>query len=172
MEVILALGALILVGLGWNWVKGKAREKANQNIFSRTAHRQGQELTASILRAEVSAGLESVQNSIISQVVTVDGPPLVIADIYLESTAPGRIVYVCGTKLNTAFRAVVTLHESGDSGGRVAVEQVFSHWQTLDGVVAPVSTMKRLRTDLESGLRAVDPEVAVRVLGRSSLGAP
>jgi hypothetical protein len=169
VEVILGLAALIGLAWGWLWITGKVREKANQNIFSRTAHRQGQELTESILRAEVSADLKTVQDAIIAQVVTVATPPLVISDIYLDSVAPGRIEYVCGTKLQTAFRAVVTLRETD---GRVVVEQMFSHWMTLDGVVAPVSTMQRLRTDLERGLHTVDHRAVVNIVGSNALGRP
>jgi hypothetical protein len=160
VEAFLGLAALIALAWGWIWIKGKVREKANQNIFSRTAHRQGQELTESILRADVSGDLKAIQAAIVAHVVIVAAPPLVISDIYLDSVVPGRIEYVCGTKLATAFRAVVTIRETD---GRVIVEQMFSHWMTLDGVVAPVSSMQRLRTDLERGVHSVDPGAVVNV---------
>jgi hypothetical protein len=165
VEPLLLLGVIVALALVWAWLKSRLGEAANRSVFSRRAHKLGQELTGSILRVTATGTSAAVHQSLESTVETVGSAPTILADVYIESNTPERIQYACGNRMTTAFRAVVTLQTDGD---KVIVEQAFSQWRTADGVVSPVSTMQRLRSDVEAGVRAIDPAAAVTIVERRS----
>lgn len=169
MDVVLLLVAMMVVVVAWGWGKDKLAARAHQVTVARQNQKRGQELVGTALRGTATATPLAVRDALASLVETVDAPPVLVPDIYVESEHTDRILYACGNRIATTFRAILILRAAD---GRVVVEQRFLEWTTADGVVSPVATMQRLRTDIARAIRAVDPQATVTVVPRKHHDTP
>jgi hypothetical protein len=162
MDVVIGIvGLAAIFGAIYLFQKGTSAlgKKANQHVFARGAHSEGQELVSQRLVFAARANVETVKTAVLSKVKVAPKTPVAIADAYLVGATDSLIIYECGNKLHTQFRGRLRL-ESTNDGVRGSWE--ISDWTEADGIVAGQSVMKRLIADINTALRSVDPNAALR----------
>lgn len=166
-EIIIGIvGLAVIFGVIILLQKGASTlgSKANQNLFMRGSHREGQELVSKQLVCHVDASREDVRKAILATVKVAPQVPLVFADAYIMESSDSHVVYGYGKKLRLSFRAVVQLLDAKD--GRTTVIWNIINWTEGDGIVDGQSVMKRLLVDINSGLRTVDQKANLGIVGR------
>lgn len=160
------VGLAGIVGVIYLFQKGTSAlgSKANQSLFMRGSHREGQELVSKQLVCRVDASREDVRKAILATVKVAPQPSLVFADAYIMESNDSRIVYGYGKKLSLSFRAVVQLLDAKD--GRTTVVWNIINWTEGGGIVDGQSVMKRLLSDINSGLRTVDQKASLKISGQ------
>ena len=144
----------------WLWREGTsaATARLNRMLFSRSAHRRGQDATRSRLvftsdrpAAEV---LEALRLSIPSGVQT-----RMFARLYVSRTTPRAVEFAYGSRLHTGFRSLVVLDDSA-SGGCEGSYEVRS-WNEVHGLVNDLEELQELQRRMLAGLAELGATVAL-----------
>ena len=156
------VGIAAFIGVAILWQKGTSAlgKKANQTVFMRGSHRQGQELVSQQLMSHVDASRDEVRKAILATVQVAPQVPAVIADAYLIEATDTYILYGFGNKFRQSFRGMVRIIES--TNGKATVVWDIVNWTEGDGIVGGQSVMKRLITDISTALRSIDPNAQLR----------
>lgn len=158
VEAILFLALIVGAYVLWNKVSSPATAKANQQVFSRNAHREGREIVSQQLQFRVKATPTEVKRVVLS---TVEAPtlPAIIPNAHLIEVTDSYILYGYGTKLMPHnFRGLLTFE--GADGGTHGT-WTFLDWTEGDGIVAGISVMQRLIADINTALKSVDANAVV-----------
>jgi hypothetical protein len=160
--VIGIVGLVTIFGAIYLFQKGTSAlgKKANQTVFMRGSHREGQELVSRQLTCHVNAGRDAVRKAILATVQVAPQVPAVIADAYLIEATDTYILYGHGNKLRQTFRGMLRIVES--TNGKATVVWDIVDWTEGDGIVGGRSVMKRLIADINTALRSVDPNATLR----------
>jgi hypothetical protein len=162
MELIIGiLGLALIVGFVVLMQKGSRllSRKANQKVFQRRAHSEGQELVSQRLEFHARASVDDVRRAVLSTVKIASSVPAVIPDAHLIEAKDAHILYGYGVKLAPhKFRGLLRL-EATDDG--VSGSWDIINWTLADGVVEGQSVMKRLVADINTALKSVDPKASL-----------
>lgn len=158
--IILAILAIIALAIAWALFKGFLRAMADQHIFYRKDHRDGQRLIAEHFEFTIHAPRSQVIDTILAALKVGPGIPTAVPEVYLKEASPDRLVIAYGSSLlRKSFAATVTLAMTDN--GTIGTWQITA-WTTTNGVVDCVTVMRRLRADLDTALRSLDPAHATR----------
>ena len=158
--IVVAIIALIAITVIWVILKGYLREKADQHIFYRKDHRDGRLLVAERFRFTIHAPLPKVIDTIVATMRVSPGIPTALPEVHIKEASANRIVLAYGsTLLRKNFTAALDVAVNGDL--TVGAWQI-TGWTTTNGVVDCVSTMRRLRADLDKALSSLDPAYPTR----------
>lgn len=160
------IGLAAIIGTFYLFQKGTSAlgRKANQNLFMRGSHREGQNLVSQRLMCHVGASRDEVRKAILTTVKVAPQVPPVIADAYLIEATDTYILYGHGNKLRQSFRGIVRILES--TNGKATVVWEIVDWTEGDGIVGGQSVMKRLVADINTALRSVDAQANLRAVGQ------
>ncbi len=143
METILVIAVLIGVGLVLNWLRNSFWRAANRKVLLRGQHRRGRELVTDAITAESEHEPETLRERVISEVAAPTEPKnAVYPTIYLAEQTPQMLTFVCGTRMQTVFTALVAIQEVGD-GSRLHFS--VPSWTESDGIVAQLSQLEELK---------------------------
>jgi hypothetical protein len=137
--------------------------QANQKVFARKGHREGEELVSQRLVFTSSASVDEVREAILSTVKVAPNVPAIIAEAHLIEAADTYILYGYGNKMKPHnFRGLLELEvkEGGVQGAWNIV-----NWTLADGIVEGQSVMKRLVADINTALRSLDENATLRPAG-------
>lgn len=175
--VVFALIVAVLWGLGR--LKDKAIDASVGAVNRRVQsgkHADGVQLAESIFFYGVGAS-EATDAEIIASLrsgvlaapgkAASDSPPVIgVPTTHVRQVEESRIAWAHGTSIATSFTAaatVVTVNwESGDSERGVALS--FPDVSERDGIVADITSMRALKTDVLTALRTIDPNVVEKVI--------
>ena len=159
---VLALVVLVIVAVLWGRLKDYGRAKAEQHVFARRDHRDGQQLVAEELHFTLAADPGRIRDVVLSSVRLAPQCPAVLADAYVLEATDSEVVVAYGSALSRRnFTASLRLRPAGagDTSDTRRVDAVWGirTWTLSDGVTDGVSVMRRLREDVEAALRGLDP---------------
>lgn len=159
---VLALVVLVIVAVLWGKLKDYGRAKAEQHVFARRDHRDGQQLVAEELHFTLASDPGRIRDVVLSSVRLAPQCPAVLADAYVLEATDSEVVVAYGSALSRRnFTASLRLSPAGagDTGDTRRVDAVWGirTWTLSDGVTDGVSVMRRLREDVEAALRGLDP---------------
>ena len=160
--IIGVAGLAVLFGVGYLWQKATSAmgKKANQAVFARRGHREGQELVTQRMEFTVHASLADVKRAILSTVKVAPNIPAVIQDAHLIRAGDDHILYGFGNKLIPHnFRGMLALESTGDV---VKGSWEIINWTLADGIVVGQPVMKRLAADINTALWSIDPNARLR----------
>lgn len=157
------IGLVAIIGVIWLWQKFTSAlgKKANQAVFQRKGHREGQELVAQTLYFTANTSMEKLKKAFDSHVQVADSKPAVLGDAYVLEQASDHIIYECGNKLRTSFNGI--LEFSPDGTGTKGSWRILN-WTLADGIVDGQSVMKRLNADIQAAVKSVDPGANFRIV--------
>lgn len=157
------LGFIAIIGVIWLWQKltSAVGKKANQAVFQRKGHREGQELVAQTLYFTTNANVETLKKAFDSRVQVAQGKPAMIGDAYILEETAGHIIYECGNKLRRSFNGL--LEFSADGAGTKGSWRILN-WTIVDGIVDGQSIMKRLTADIRTAVTSVDPGATLKIV--------
>lgn len=143
-------------------LKDYGRAKAEQHVFARRDHRDGQQLVAEELHFTLASDPGRIRDVVLSSVRLAPQCPAVLADAYVLEATDSEVVVAYGSALSRRnFTASLRLSPAGagDTGDTRRVDAVWGirTWTLSDGVTDGVSVMRRLREDVEAALRGLDP---------------
>jgi hypothetical protein len=154
------LGLAVLLGIGYLIQKGKraASKAINTKIFSRSEHKEGQQLVSQPLVLESSASVSDIMKELTAHVITVETLPTLGGAVVESSRSTDRINYVYGNKFKNHFVAVVLLIDHG-----ATTEGIFKilKWFEYDGIVSGRDVMKKLRKQVKAAFIAADASVKI-----------
>ncbi|WP_406261081.1 hypothetical protein OIA45_24675 [Streptomyces chartreusis] len=159
---VLVLVVLVIVAVLWGKLKDYGRAKAEQHVFARRDHRDGQQLVAEELHFTLASDPGRIRDVVLSSVRLAPQCPAVLADAYVLEATDSEVVVAYGSALSRRnFTASLRLSPAGagDTGDTRRVDAVWGirTWTLSDGVTDGVSVMRRLREDVEAALRGLDP---------------
>ncbi|WP_406254817.1 hypothetical protein [Streptomyces chartreusis] len=159
---VLVLVVLVIVAVLWGKLKDYGRAKAEQHLFARRDHRDGQQLVAEELHFTLASDPGRIRDVVLSSVRLAPQCPAVLADAYVLEATDSEVVVAYGSALSRRnFTASLRLSPAGagDTGDTRRVDAVWGirTWTLSDGVTDGVSVMRRLREDVEAALRGLDP---------------
>jgi hypothetical protein len=157
------LGLGVLIGAIWLWRQftSSLGKKANQAVFHRKGHREGQDLVAQTLFFNANASPEKLRSAFDSHVQVAQSKPAVIGDAYVLEATDDHIIYECGNRVRRSFSGLLEFSPDGDNtkgSWRVL------NWTLVDGIVDGQSVMKRLNADIRSAVISVDPRASFRTV--------
>lgn len=154
MGTVVAIGALFLAALVITYARQAMARALNKHVLNPKGNREGQQITKTDLLIHTAAPAPALWPHIASYVTTRPEPHAVVGDLYEVSRGDDRIIYKFGNKLKDSFTALVLTAANG--GGTDVLVQI-SRWTVADGVVTNINRMQRLREEVLTAVRAVDP---------------
>ncbi|AXE39942.1 hypothetical protein [Acidipropionibacterium virtanenii] len=159
MGTVVAIGALLLVGIAITYIRQAMTRGLNKHVFDRRGNREGQQITKTDLLIHSTAPAQALWPHIASKVTTRPEPHAAVGDLYEVSRGEDRILSRFGNKLKDSFTALV--HTTANGGGTDVLVQI-SKWTVSDGVVANINRMQRLREEVLAAVRAADPSATAQ----------
>ncbi|MFC0678549.1 hypothetical protein ACFFGH_11935 [Lysobacter korlensis] len=148
----------------WRQWTAVATKKLNQSLFSRGAHRRGQEATRARLLFASNRTAEEVGQALREGLGVEAGVPagiraLVLERLYVSRTTPRAIEFTFGSRLHTSFRSMVVLDDR-PSGGCEGSYEVRA-WEESHGLVNDLEQLQLVQRLVLAELADLGATVAV-----------
>ena len=143
----------------WRESTSAATAKLNRTLFSRAAHRRGQEATRSRLVLTSDRPAAEVREALrIGLGIPTGVQSRIFERLYVSRTTPRAIEMTYGSRLYTSFRSLVVLDDVG-SGGCAGSYEV-RVWDESHGLVNDLDQLLDLQRRLLAGLADIGATVA------------
>lgn len=159
MEILIFLGAILVIGWIWNMITGGIAAKANQHIFMRGRHKKGQELMSTRVNFATSrAGVEYVREAVMRSIpLEPHGMMKRTFDLYVEQRSDGgyELIYSFGNKVAENFRSIVVI---SPGAGDVGTNGFISPLQAMysDGIMTHPNELATWRQRVITAIGAAD----------------
>jgi hypothetical protein len=159
-ETVVVLVALLSGVWLWREWTSVATSRLNRSLFSRTAHRRGQEVTRARLVFTSDRPAAQLHEALRGELgIPAGAQTLLFEQLYVSRTTPRAVEYTFGSRVHTSFRTMVVLDDL-PAGGCEGTYEVRT-WEESHGLVNDLDQLQGLQRRVLSALPEVGATVAV-----------